>query len=196
MLSIHKNEKITRTVPILKSNFQQLLFRFFFYDGYVKLSWQGDGFFWPNHSLFFYYFINAIISTLHISSLSCCLYWHWHIVHFVIFWCVFLPSCKITLLATKNVSPPTVCDLGGWNGHHFVGNWVAETVTYHFLNIWSLSSKNMQHKRRNMQKMWFLKKKNFISFSNVYYWEIRKKVCQAVCLVMVNEIKLSNLFHL
>ena len=38
----------------------------------------------------------------------------------------------------------------------------------------------MQHKRRNMQKIWFfeksdfLKKKNFICFSNVYYWEIRK----------------------
>ena len=120
----------------------------------------GNNFFCPNH--FFYYFINAIISTLYISSLYCCYIDIWHIVHFVIFSCVFLPSWKITLLATKNVSAPTVFDLGGWHRHHFVGNWVAETVTYHFLNIRSLSSKNMQHKRRNMKKMWFKKKDHLL----------------------------------
>ena len=55
------------------------------------------------------------------------------------------PLLKSTLLATKHVSPPTVFDLGGWNGDHFVGNWVAETDQSIFFNIRSLSSKNMQH---------------------------------------------------
>ena len=39
---------------------------------------------------------------------------------------VFPPSpLKITLLAIKNVSPPTVFDLGGQNRHHFVRNLIA-----------------------------------------------------------------------
>ena len=60
----------------------------------------------------------------------------------------FSPLLKSTLLATPNLSPPTVFDLGGWNGHHFVGNWVDETVTFLFFNIRSLSSKNMQHQKK------------------------------------------------
>ena len=103
----------------------------------------------------------------------------------------FSPLLKSTLSAIPNLSPPTVFDLGGWNGHHFVGNWVAETVTYLFFNIRSLSSKNMQHKK-NAKNAIFSKKK-FICFSNVYYLKIRKTACEAVRLVMVNEIKLSNL---
>ena len=77
---------------------------------------------------------------------------------------------------TKNVSPPTVFDLGGWNWHHFVGNWVAETVTYRFLNIQSLSSKNMQHKKKKI--FW---KKKIICISNVYYSEIQK-YCMWSCV--------------
>ena len=107
----------------------------------------------------------------------------------------FSPLLKSTLFATPNVSPPTVFDLGGWNDHHFVGNWVAETVTYHFFNIQSLSSKNMQHKKKYVKNMIFGKKK-FIYFSNVYYLEIKKNVCGAVRLVMENEIKSSNLFFI
>ena len=84
----------------------------------------------------------------------------------------FSPLQKSTLFATPNVSPPTVFDLGGWNGHHFVGNWVAETITHHFLNIWSPSSKNMHATQKKMQK-YDLKKIN-ICFSNVYYSEIQK----------------------
>ena len=76
----------------------------------------------------------------------------------------FSPLLKSTLFATPNVSPPTVFDLGGWNWHHFVGNWVAETVTYHFFNIQSLSVKACNTKK-NMQH---------ICFSNVYYSEIQK----------------------
>ena len=34
LLSVQKNEKITRTVPILKSNFADFSFNHFFYDGY------------------------------------------------------------------------------------------------------------------------------------------------------------------
>ena len=83
------------------------------------------------------------------------------------------PLLKSTLFATPNVFPPTVFDLGGWNGHHFEGNWVAETVTYHFFNNQSLSSKNMQHKI-NICKKCYLKKIIIICFSNVYYSEIRK----------------------
>ena len=86
---------------------------------------------------------------------------------------MFFPLLKSTLLVIPNLSPPTVFDLGGWNGHHFVGNWVAETVTYHFFNIQSLSSKNMQTQKK-CKKCDFLKKFFFICFSNVYYWEIQK----------------------
>ena len=110
-----------------------------------------------------------MISTLHISSLYCC--FHWYLVHsyILLYFDVFSPLLNSTLLATPNLSPPTVFDLEGWNGHHLVGNWVAENIAYRFFNIRSLSSKNMQHK-----KMWFLKKNNFICFPNVYYSEIRK----------------------
>ena len=107
---------------------------------------------------YYYYFINAIISTLHVISLYCCLHWYLAHSYILLYFDVFSPLLISTLLATKNESPPTVFDLGGWNGHHFVGNWVAETVTYHFLNIWSL----------------FLKKKYLICFSNMYYSEIWK----------------------
>ena len=85
----------------------------------------------------------------------------------------FSPLLKSTLFATPNVSPPTVFDLGGWNGHHFIGNWVAKTVKYHFFNIWSRTSKNIRQKKK-CKKCDFLKKKNFICFSNVYYSEIEK----------------------
>ena len=108
----------------------------------------------------FCYFINGIISTLHISSLYCCL--HWYLAHsyiFFIFW-YFSHLLKSTPLATPKLSPPTVFDLGGWNEHHFVGNWVAETITYHFFNIQSLSSKNLQHKKKICKKLNFLEKKN------------------------------------
>ena len=64
--------------------------------------------------LFFYYFINAIISTLHISSLYCCLDWYLAHSYILSYFDVFCPLLKSTLLATKNVSPPTVFDLGGW----------------------------------------------------------------------------------
>ena len=64
---------------------------------------------------------------------------------------------KSALFPTPNVSPPTVFDLGGWNRHYFVGNWVAEIVIYHFFNIRSISSKNMQHQKK-CKKYDFLKK--------------------------------------
>ena len=69
----------------------------------------------------------------------------------------FSPLLNSTLLATQNVSP-TVFDLGGWNGHHVVGNWVAENIANRFFNIRSLSSKNMQHKK-NAKNMIFWRKK-------------------------------------
>ena len=133
----------------------------------------GSGFFWLNHFNFFfyYYFINAIILTLHISSLCC--YLHWHLAHSYILIC-FSPLLKSTLFATPNVSPPTALDLGGWNGHHFVENWVAKTITYHFFNIRYLSSKNIKSPKKMCKKCDFLKKKKFICFSNVYYSEIQK----------------------
>ena len=146
--------------------------------------------------IFFLLFHQWIILTLHISSLYCCLDWYLAHSSFCYILTCFLPSQKITLLATKNVFPPTVFDLGGWNWHHSVGNWVAETVTYHFFNIRSLSSKNMQHKRRNMQKMIFWRKKKSFASQMFIIEKFEKTVCQAVSLVMVNEIKSSNLFYL
>ena len=54
----------------------------------------------------------------------------------------------------------------------------------------------MQRKKIDMEKMRFFEEKKFICFSNVYYSEIRKKqALDAVRLVMVNEIKSSNLFY-
>ena len=97
----------------------------FFLRWIFKIFLTGGG---GGGSDFFYYFINAIISTLHISSFYCCLQWYLAHSYILLYFDVFLASWKSTLLATKNISPPTVFDLGGWNGHHFVGNWVAETV--------------------------------------------------------------------
>ena len=85
----------------------------------------------------------------------------------------FSPLLKSTLLATPNRSPTTVFDLWGWNGHHFVGNWVAETVTYHFFNIRLFPVKTCNTKKK-CKKCDFFLPKNFICFSNVYYWKIRK----------------------
>ena len=115
----HKNSAHTKLkFPIT------LILIFFFYDGY--LIFLAESFF------IFYYFINAIILTLYISSLYCCLHWYLAHSYILLYFDVFSPLLKSTLFAIKNVSPPTVFDLGGWNGHHFVGNWVAETVKYHF----------------------------------------------------------------
>ena len=90
---------------------------------------MGMGFLRPIFLFFFifYYFINAIISTLHSSSFIVVYIDIWHIVTVCyVLMCFFPPPpLKSTLLATKNVSPPTVLDLGGWNRHHFVGNWIA-----------------------------------------------------------------------
>ena len=154
----------------------------------------GSGFFWQIFYLFFYYyFINAIISTLHISSLYWCLHWYLECSYILLYSDVFLPSWKkSTLFTTPNVSPPTVFDLGGWNGHHFVENWGAETVTYHFLNIRSLSSKNMQHKK----KVIFWRKKKLFASQMFIIEKFEKMVCEAVRLVMTNEIKWSHLFYL
>ena len=129
-------------------------FKIFLTGGRPEVDFFGRILFYFN---FFYYFINAIISTLHISSLYYCLDWYlahsYILLYFDVFF--FTPE-KYTLFNIPNLSPPTVFDLGGLNGHHFVGNWVVETVTYHFFNIRSLSSKNMQ---QHMQKMWFFEKK-------------------------------------
>ena len=146
--------------------------------------------------LIFYYFINAIISTLHIRSLYCC--FHWYLAHsyILLYFDVFLHSWKSSLLVTKNVSPPTVFDLGGWNRHHFIGNWVAEIVTYQFFYIRSLSTKYMQHKKINMQKMRVFEEKKSFAFQMFIIHKFEKTVCEAVRLVIVNEIKGSNLFYL
>ena len=59
----------------------------------------------------------------------------------------------------------------------------------HFLNIQSLSRKNMQHKKKYAKNVIFWKEK-FICFSNVHYSEIQKKQAHdTVRLVIVNEIK-------
>ena len=118
-----------------------------------------------------------------------------HTVTFCYILMCFSPLLKIPLLATPKLSPPTVFELPGWNWHHFVGNWVAETVTYHFFNIRSLSSKNMQHKKKCKKCDFFKKKKSFASQMFIIE-KFRKMVCKAVRLVMVNEIKSSNLFYL
>ena len=41
-----------------------------------------------------------------------------------VLWYVF-PFWKITLLAARSGSPPTVFDLDGWNKHHFLWNWIS-----------------------------------------------------------------------
>ena len=106
----------------------------------------------------FYYFIDAIISTLHVSSFIFVYIDIWHIVTAWYVLMCFSLSLKSTFLATKNVSPPTVFDLGGWNRYHFVGNWIPYTVKYHFFNILSLSSKKRQHKEKICKKCKFFEK--------------------------------------
>ena len=128
----------------------------------------------------FYYFIDAIISTLHISSFIVVYIDIWHIVTACyVLMCFSLPL-KSTFLASKNVSPPSF-----WSRrmkHHFVGNWIPYTVTYHFFNIWSLSSKNMQHKQKICKKYEFLKKKIWIAFQIFIFQKFEKPVCDALLL--------------
>ena len=138
-------------------------------------------FFAESFFIFYYYFINTIISTLHINSLYCCLDWYLAHSYIWLYFDVFSPLLKSTLLATKNASPPTVFDLGGWNGHHFVGNWAAKTVTYHFLNILSLSSKNMQHKKKYTQNAIFWRKKNHLLFKCLLLFRNSKKRYVKLC---------------
>ena len=102
----------------------------FFYDGYLKFSSLGSGaggragrgFLRP--FFFYYYFINAIILTLHISSFIVVYIDIWHIVTVCYVLMCLSPPMKSTLLVTKNESTPPVFDLRGWNRHHFVRNWI------------------------------------------------------------------------
>ena len=89
-LTVQKNEKITRTIPILK--------------------WAGSGFLLAKSfkKIFFYYFINAIISVYVVVYIDI-----WHIVTFCYILMCFSLLLKSTLFTTPNVSPPTVFDLGG-----------------------------------------------------------------------------------
>ena len=117
----------------------------------------------------FYYFIDATISTLHNRRFIVVYIDIWHIVTACYVLMCFSLLLKSTFLATKNVSPPTVFDLGGWNIYHFVGNWIPYTVTYHFSNIRSLSSKNMQHKQKICKKCEFLEKKLDFLFKFLFF---------------------------
>ena len=52
-LSVQKNEKITRTVPILKSNSNNFYLDFFFMTGGGGVGGRGRSeFFWQNHFFF------------------------------------------------------------------------------------------------------------------------------------------------
>ena len=105
--------------------FLWLIFKIFLIEGRGREGiFESDVF-----CFFYYYFINAIMSTFHISSFIVVYIDIWHIVTACYVLMCFSPLLKSTFLATKNASPPTVFDLGGWNGHHFVGNWVAGTAT-------------------------------------------------------------------
>ena len=86
----------------------------------------------------------------------------------------FSPLLKSTLLATLNLSPPTVFSPRRLKLASFCRKLSCRDRHIHFFNIQSLSVKNIPHKK-NMQKMQFLEeKKNFICISNVCYSEIRK----------------------
>ena len=54
----------------------------------------------------------------------------------------------------------------------------------------------MQHKKKTTKKFDFLKKKNSFASQMFIIQKFEKMVCGAVRLVMVNEIKSSNLFYL
>ena len=124
---------------------------------------------------FFYYIIDAIISTLHISSFIVVYIEIWHIVTACYVLMCFSLSLKSTFLATKNVSPPTVFDLGGSNRYNFVGNWIPYTVTNHFFNIQSISSKNRQHKQKICKKCELFKKKFWFAFRFLFFRNSKNK---------------------
>ena len=69
VLSVQKNEKITRTVPILKSNATQFSFTFFFSTMDIQIFLKGEqGWVELFFYILLYYFINVMIKTLCISS--------------------------------------------------------------------------------------------------------------------------------
>ena len=54
----------------------------------------------------------------------------------------------------------------------------------------------MQHQKKNMQTMRFFEKKTSFASQMFIIQKFKKTVCEAVRLIMVNEIKSQNLFYL
>ena len=83
---------------------------FFFYDAYLKFPWlggSGRGLGMGNFYSF-YYFINVIIWTLHISSFIVVYIDIWHIVTVCLVWCVKLWNyiCEIVQEDSFSAGPP------------------------------------------------------------------------------------------
>ena len=117
----------------------------------------GGGVPWENFWIWIFYFLlfhrcNNINITY--QQFYCCLHWYlthsYRLLYFDVFpfpWKVHFWPLKMYLLPQFWGWYPF--HLGGWNRYHFVGNLIPYTVTYHFLNIQSLSCKNMQHQQKN-----------------------------------------------
>ena len=162
-----------------------MYFDIFFRDGYLKLSWLGKGVREGIGNGIFYYFINVIISTLHISSFIVVYIDIWHSYSLLCF-DVFPPHQQITFLATKNVSPQTGFDLGGWNRHDFVKNWIAWSPRQSHITFWifDLLPVKTCHTNKKYAK-------------NAIFWKNKiKQVCDTLLLTIVNQINWSILFNL
>ena len=93
----------------------------------------------------------------------------WHIVRVCYVLMCFSCPLKITLLANKNVSPPTV-----WP-RRLKQTSFCRKLNYldchnHSFRVFDL----LPVKAKNMQKMWFFEEKKLIYFSNFHFSEIQK----------------------
>ena len=100
----------------------------------------------------------------------------WHIVTACYVLMCFSIPLKSIFLATKNVSPPTVFELGGWNTYHFVGNLIPYIVTYHFFNIWYLFPVKTGHTNQKICKKYEFCLKNFdLLFKFLFFRNLKNR---------------------
>ena len=109
------------------------------------------------------------------------------------FQCVFLSPLKSTLLATKNLSPPAVFDLGGWN-RHFVWNWIAygprlSQTTFWIFDLFLVKTCNTNKKMCEYciykQKIWFV--------SQIFSLQkFTKSVCDGIAMRHVSLVYITN----
>ena len=157
-LSVQKNEKITRAVPILKLNFMSFSFKYFFtmdIKNFLKggtVKWLARGWVEFFFYILLFYFINVIIKTYIISFLVVYVIYFTHNLYSCVLMCFSL-LLKSDTFSARNLSSSTVFDLDGWNKHHFIGNGIPYTRAGIFFVPHLFPLKKSQNSKKYAQKL-------------------------------------------